>query len=102
MKRQLLYILTIGLLACGVSAQPPGAVPGVAPTNAVKTDFSKIFKSDEEKIGYAVGMYSGDRIKAQLKSQDVNYDVEALIKGFKDSAGAGPALITEDQKKEIL
>jgi FKBP-type peptidyl-prolyl cis-trans isomerase FklB len=97
MKRQLLAILTIGLLTSAVWAQ----LPTVAPTNEVKTDFSKIFKSDKEKISYAVGMYAAS-IKSRLKSQDIDFDVDTLIKGFSDSVGAGPTLITEDQKKEIL
>src|ERR1700723_151954 len=109
MKRQLSLILTIGILACAASAQNPNsAAPTAPPTGAPtappaapKTDFSKIFKSDKEKISYAVGMYAGS-IKARLKSQDIDFDVDALIKGFADSVGAGPTLITEDQKKEVL
>ena len=89
--------MSLGLLVFAAQAQ----VPNPAPTNQVKTDFSKIFKSDREKIGYAVGMYSAG-VKVKLKSDEIDYDPEALIKGFADSIGGGTTLITDEQQKEIL
>jgi FKBP-type peptidyl-prolyl cis-trans isomerase len=65
------------------------------------TDFSKIFKNDDEKFGYAIGMYSA-QIKERLKAQGIEYDTNMLIKGFADNVGAGPSLLTQEQKTEVL
>ena len=76
--------------------------PKPASPQAEKTDFSKIFKNDAEKISYAIGMNAGNSIKNSLKNVDVNVDVDALAKGIKEAAGGGQTLITEEQDKEIL
>jgi FKBP-type peptidyl-prolyl cis-trans isomerase FklB len=92
------------------SAQPgnqpanPSANPAPAPgTNqAPKTDFSKIFKSDKEKVSYAIGMSWGSGLKGRLKKEEVDIDMDTFAKGFMDNLGVGPSLITEAQEKEIL
>jgi FKBP-type peptidyl-prolyl cis-trans isomerase FklB len=101
MKRHLLSILTLALLTCtaGAQDQNPATPPGPKP--AEPTDFSKIFKNDKEKVGYAIGMYAAG-VKDRLKAMDVDYDVDMLVKGFSDSVGSGTNLITADQKMEIL
>ncbi len=95
--------MTLALLACTASAQNQVPAPN-SPPNAVTntpTDFSKIFKGDKEKVGYAIGMYAAS-VKDRLKAMDIDYDVDMLIKGFSDSVGSGTTLITADQKMEIL
>jgi FKBP-type peptidyl-prolyl cis-trans isomerase len=99
MKLQLSTILTLGLLVSVANAQSPATNLPPAPQ---KTDFSKIFKSDKEKISYAIGMSWGSGLKGKLKSQDIDYDIETFTKGFKDNLGDGPSLITDAQEKEIL
>ncbi|MDB6022721.1 MAG: FKBP-type peptidyl-prolyl cis-trans isomerase [Pedosphaera sp.] len=100
MRLQLLTILTVGLCVSVANAQPSNLT---IPTNPPpKTDFSKIFKSDKEKISYAIGMSWGSGLKNKLKGQDIDYDVDVFAKGFKDNLGDGPSLITEAQEKEIL
>jgi FKBP-type peptidyl-prolyl cis-trans isomerase FklB len=107
MKIQLLAVLGLGLMAgIGQAQDPkpaarPGATPSASP-QAEKTDFSKIFKNDSEKISYAIGMNAGNSIKTSLKNVDVSVDVEALARGIKESAGGGQTLITEEQDHEIL
>jgi FKBP-type peptidyl-prolyl cis-trans isomerase FklB len=107
MKRPLLSLLTIALVACTASAQDakpaaaPTPTPLPMPTQPPATDFSKIFKNDKEKIGYAIGMYAAS-IKDRLKSQDIEYDTDMLIKGFTDSVTTGTTTITQEQKMEVL
>src|SRR5258706_7951924 len=107
MKIQLLAVLGLGLMAGIGQAQDPKpaakteATPSASP-QAEKTDFSKIFKNDSEKISYAIGMNAGNSIKTSLKNVDVSVDVEALARGIKESAGGGQTLITEEQDHEIL
>jgi FKBP-type peptidyl-prolyl cis-trans isomerase len=109
MKRQLHTLLTLAMLAGTASAQdakpgapaaPPMQMPG-GPAMAAPTDFTKIFKNDKEKIGYAIGMYAA-AIKDRLKSQDIEYDTDMLIKGFTDSVTTGTTMITSEQKMEVL
>jgi FKBP-type peptidyl-prolyl cis-trans isomerase FklB len=98
MKIQLLAVLGLGLMAGSGQAQDPKPA---SPT-AEKTDYSKIFKNETEKISYAIGMNAGNSIRSSLKNVDINVDVDALTKGVKDSAGGGPTLINEEQAREIL
>ena len=101
----------MALVACTASAQDakPAAAPTPMPTptpmpmpaQPPATDFSKIFKDDKEKIGYAIGMYAAS-IKDRLKSQDIEYDTDMLIKGFTDSVTTGTTTITQEQKMEVL
>lgn len=108
MKRHLLTFLTLSLCVGVANAQPPAKPPGLVPppapdqTNAPKTDFSKIFKSDKEKIAYGIGMSQALGLKGRLKSLEIDYDADAMVKGFKDNLGEGASVITEAQMKEIL
>src|SRR5579859_1980247 len=107
MKIHLLAVLGLSLMAGASQAQDPKpaarteATPST-PAAAEKTDFSKIFKNDAEKISYAIGMNAGNSIKNSLKGVDVTVDADALAKGIKDAAGGGQTLVTEEQDKEIL
>src|SRR5580700_3264817 len=101
MKRQLLTILGAGLLACAVCAEdqksPPPSAPKPAPSPELKapekTDFSKIFKNDREKISYAIGMWAGGNLKGQLKHDDIDIDPDLLLKAFKDNLSGAPTLV---------
>jgi FKBP-type peptidyl-prolyl cis-trans isomerase FklB len=102
MKRQLLAVMSLGL-ACGllpVAAQTPTPA---GQTNQ-PTDFSKIFKTDKEKLSYAVGMNFGSNLKATLKRAEIEseMDMDVVTKAFRDSLSGTNTLITEDQEKEIL
>jgi FKBP-type peptidyl-prolyl cis-trans isomerase len=90
------------MLPALVNAQPTRMDPRLQPNPGPKTDFSKIFKNDKDKTGYAIGMSYGSGLKGKLKASDVDYDADAMIQGFKDGMGAGPTQITEAQMREIL
>jgi FKBP-type peptidyl-prolyl cis-trans isomerase FklB len=103
MKRNLTAIISLGLLACGLpaGAQPPGARPAITPPTSTN-DFSKIFKSDKERNGYAVGMNSGRSIPESLKHYEVEFDTNALISGFADGVFGRTNRLNETQVREIL
>ncbi len=109
MKRKLLSILGIGLLVCAVStvearqAQQPPSSPQAQPP-AEKTDFSKIFKDDQEKNSYAIGLSYGMGIKANLKrtAPDMEFSSDAILRGFKDGLSGDKTLITEAEGRQIL
>src|SRR5580698_8095377 len=101
MKRDFIVALTFGALVCAAQAQPAGP-PGSPPTNsAPKTDFSKIFKSDKEKLSYAIGMYWAAGVKTRLEGQNLDYDPDVMAKAFKDAL-VGNTIITDAQVREVL
>src|SRR5437588_7737426 len=86
MKKHLLAIVGLGLLAGAVQAQDKQA------------DDKKVFKTDKEKISYAIGMNTG----LGLKRSEIDADMDAISKGIKDSLSGGPTLLTEQETREVL
>lgn len=108
-------ILGLGLLVSSVHAdeqkptpptgsQKPMVVQPTAPGQKApeKTDFSKIFKTDKEKLGYAIGMFEAGNLKNQVKAADIDIDMDALLKAYKDTVTGAPTLINEAQEREII
>lgn len=114
MKRQLFAILGLGLVASAAWAQnqkpalkpgpnaAPQAVPQMEQKAEEKTDFSKIFKTDKEKLSYSIGMWAGGNLKRQLKQDEIEIDPDVMLKAFKDNFGGGTTQITEAQMREVL
>jgi FKBP-type peptidyl-prolyl cis-trans isomerase FklB len=98
MKSQIFLILGLGLMACTLHAADQQPEQKAAP----KADYSKIFKDDREKNSYAMGMNVGESVKTYLKRQEVDMDVDALVKAFKDAVSGGTTLITEEQDREVF
>jgi FKBP-type peptidyl-prolyl cis-trans isomerase FklB len=86
MKQHLLAILGLGLLVGAVQAQDKQA------------DDKKVFKTDKEKVSYAIGMSTG----GGWKRMEIDIDLDAINKGIKDSMSGGPTLLTEQESREIL
>ncbi|HEX3798881.1 MAG TPA: FKBP-type peptidyl-prolyl cis-trans isomerase [Verrucomicrobiae bacterium] len=106
MKRHIISFLTLALIAAPAVAQngkpaSPGPIPPTAMTMPPATDFSKIFKDDKEKVGYAVGMYAA-AIKDRLTAQGIEFDTNMMIKGFTDLVTTSNTMITQEQKMEVL
>src|ERR1700734_3902250 len=103
MKRYLPAFFGLGLLAwtLPVMAQPPGVKPGSLPP-ASTNDYSKIFKDDKERNGYAVGMNLGKTLPESLKRSDIDYDQDALIKGFTAGVMNDTNRLTEAQVRDII
>jgi FKBP-type peptidyl-prolyl cis-trans isomerase FklB len=91
MKKQSLVILGLALLTSVVQAEDKKADEKQTP-----------FKTEKEKISYAIGMNVGGGLKGQLKRQEVDVDTEVLTKGFKDTLSGDTTLLTEEQEREIL
>lgn len=60
-------------------------------------DPSSSFKSDKEKFSYALGMNYG----TMFSKQEVDVDLDAMLKGIKDAQGGKP-LLTEEQMRTTL
>jgi FKBP-type peptidyl-prolyl cis-trans isomerase FklB len=55
-------------------------------------------KSNQDSVGYAIGMDIGNN----LKRQSIALNVDALAKGLADAYGAKPTQITEEQLKALM
>ncbi len=80
MSRRWMVIIGVGLLAGSAAAQD-----------------STAFKTQKEKISYALGMDLG----SQLKKQSVELDPEVFGQGLKDSI-SGKTLMTEQEARTVI
>ncbi len=55
-------------------------------------------KTQKDKLSYAIGMDMG----GSLKRNSIDVDVDALVKGLKDSLAGGKMLMTEQEQRETL
>lgn len=58
---------------------------------------TNVFKSDKEKVGYAVGVNLG----TTWKKQDIELDFDKLLQGLKDATSEKP-LLNEQEVREVL
>jgi FKBP-type peptidyl-prolyl cis-trans isomerase FklB len=87
MKKQLLALMGIGLLACAVQAQDQKA-----------EEKKSAFKDDKEKVSYAIGLSTG----MNVKRNDIEVDVDTVIKGLKDGISGGQAQMTDVEMREVF
>jgi FKBP-type peptidyl-prolyl cis-trans isomerase FklB len=104
--------LALGLLACGVSAQQaPAKAPATPPAKAPATPPAKgpapasqaatpapVFKTQKEKISYAIGMEMGKG----LKGQGMDVDSSVLAQGLKDALSGAKPQMSEEELKQVI
>jgi FKBP-type peptidyl-prolyl cis-trans isomerase FklB len=64
----------------------------------LQAEDTNLFKSDKEKVGYAVGVNLG----MNWKRQEIDLDFEQLLRGLKDSTSGGKTLLSEQEVREVL
>jgi FKBP-type peptidyl-prolyl cis-trans isomerase FklB len=110
MKRMGMAVLALGLIACGVRAQeapakapaaPPAKAPAAAPGKAPATQTpapASAFKTQKEKLSYAIGMEMGKGVKAQ----GIDVDPTLLVQGLNDAISGGKPKMSEDELKQVI
>jgi FKBP-type peptidyl-prolyl cis-trans isomerase FklB len=106
MKGMGMAILALGLLACGVNAQQapakaPAAPPAKAPAPASGAQASApatAFKTQKEKISYAIGTEMGKGVKAQ----GIDVDPAILAQGLKDAMSGAKPQMSEEEIKQVI
>jgi FKBP-type peptidyl-prolyl cis-trans isomerase len=108
MKRMGMAILALGLLACGVMAQqapakapaaPPAKAPAAAPAPSGQAPtLAPGFKTQKEKVSYAIGMEMGKGVKAQ----GLDVDPSILIQGLKDALSGAKSQMSEDELRQVI
>jgi FKBP-type peptidyl-prolyl cis-trans isomerase FklB len=117
MKRMGLSILALVLLACGVRAQQapaktpaappakaPAAAPGQAPAGkapaapAPAPASTSAFKTQKEKLSYAIGMEMGKGVK----SQGLDVDPTIMVQGLNDGISGGKSQMSEEELRQVI
>jgi FKBP-type peptidyl-prolyl cis-trans isomerase len=105
MRRMGMSILALGLFACGVKAQqapakspttPPAKAPAAAPTQTPAP--APTFKTQKEKISYAIGMEMGKGVK----SQGIDVDPGILAQGLRDAMSGAKPQMSEEELKQVI
>lgn len=94
-------VLVAGILAFMACDNKKVAAQSDAKSAAAKTDVKvsdvKDFKSEKDKISYAIGMYFGNTIKRQA----VDVDVDTVSKAIKDVVSGTPKLTEQEAQQTI-
>lgn len=112
MKRMGMAVLALGVFACGVRAQDapaksPAAPPAKAPASgAAKTPSTAAqtpaqapgFKTQKEKVSYAIGMEMGKGVKAQ----GLDVDPAILAQGLRDAISGAKPQMSEEELKQVI
>lgn len=109
MKRMGMVVVAMGLMAFGVSAQQdPGKSPAAPPAKAPATAPSmkspaaaapaSAFKTQKEKLSYAIGMEMGKGVKAQ----GLDIDSSIMSQGLKDAITDAKPQMSEDELKQVI
>jgi len=110
MKRMGMAILALGLWACGVRAQqapakapaaPPAKAPAAAPAQSTEGQApaqASAFKTQKEKISYAIGMEMGKGVKVQ----GIDVDPAIMMQGLKDALSGGKSEMSEEELRQVM
>lgn len=105
MKRMGMLILALGLFACVVRAQqapakspttPSAKAPAAAPAQSPAP--APAFKTQKEKVSYAIGMEMGKGVK----SQGIDVDPSILAQGLRDAMSGAKPQMSEDELKQVI
>jgi FKBP-type peptidyl-prolyl cis-trans isomerase len=116
MKRMGMAVLALGLIACGVKAQqapanapaaPPAKSPAAGPAKssapakapaAQAPAAASAFKTQKEKLSYAIGMQMGKGVKIQ----GIDVDPALLTQGLNDALSGGKPRMSDEELKQVI
>ena len=110
MRRTGMAVLALGLWACGVRAQqapakapaaPPAKAPAAAPAQSTAGQApaqAPAFKTQKEKVSYAIGMEMGKGVKVQ----GIEVDATIMMQGLKDALSGGKPQMSEEELRQVM
>jgi|HubBroStandDraft_4_1064222.scaffolds.fasta_scaffold39046_3 FKBP-type peptidyl-prolyl cis-trans isomerase len=110
MRRTGMAVLALGLWACGVRAQqapakapaaPPAKAPAAAPAQSTAGQApaqAPAFKTQKEKVSYAIGMEMGKGVKVQ----GIEVDPVIMMQGLKDALSGGKPQMSEEELRQVM
>ena len=91
-----LVIAAMLLLGNALAQQTPAATTQQPPAAGSQT--ASAFKTQKDKVSYAIGMSIG----ANLHKQSVDVDPKVLAQGLQDAMSGGKTLLSEDEERATL
>jgi FKBP-type peptidyl-prolyl cis-trans isomerase FklB len=103
-------VLALGLWACGVRAQqapakapaaPSAKAPAAAPAQSTAGQApaqAPVFKTQKEKVSYAIGMEMGKGVKVQ----GIEVDPVIMMQGLKDALSGGKPQMSEEELRQVM
>lgn len=110
MRRTGMAVLALGLWACGVRAQqapakapaaPSAKAPAAAPAQSTAGQApaqAPVFKTQKEKVSYAIGMEMGKGVKVQ----GIEVDPAIMMQGLKDALSGGKPQMSEEELRQVM
>lgn len=107
----IIYTLAPMLLAGAAAAQTnpapkpqtsPAAKSPATPAPATQPAQSSPFKTEKDKVSYAIGMNVGGGLREQLSRQSIEIDANLLEQGLKDALTGNKTLMTDDEARAAL
>jgi FKBP-type peptidyl-prolyl cis-trans isomerase len=110
MRRMGMAVLAVGLWTCGVRAQqapakapaaPPAKAPAAAPAESTAGQApaqAPAFKTQKEKVSYAIGMEMGKGVKVQ----GIEVDPAIMMQGLKDALSGGKPQMSEEELRQVM
>ncbi|MCX8092027.1 MAG: FKBP-type peptidyl-prolyl cis-trans isomerase [Verrucomicrobiae bacterium] len=89
-----------GMIVCTAMAMLPATLLTAQSSESAPTSAANAspFRSDQEKISYAIGLDTGRR----MRQSDLEVDFEYFLRGLRDGATNGAALLSEAELRETF
>jgi FKBP-type peptidyl-prolyl cis-trans isomerase FklB len=94
LKKTALLLLS-GLMAVSALAQPQ-------PTSTNQAPAAEPVPPDKEKLSYAIGMTVGINIGGNIKRQEMDVNVDTILKAMKDALTGQPLKLTDKEMNDLL
>jgi FKBP-type peptidyl-prolyl cis-trans isomerase FklB len=107
-------VLALGLFACGARAQqapakapaaPPAKTPAAAPAQSTAgqtpgqaPSLAPGFKTQKEKVSYAIGVEMGKGVKVQ----GIDVDPTIVMRGLKDGLSGAKPQMSEEELRQVI
>lgn len=107
-------VLALGLFACGARAQqapakapaaPPAKTPAAAPAQSTAgqtpgqaPSLAPGFKTQKEKVSYAIGVEMGKGVKVQ----GIDVDPTIVMQGLKDGLSGAKPQMSEEELRQVI
>ncbi|MGE5315162.1 MAG: FKBP-type peptidyl-prolyl cis-trans isomerase [Acidobacteriota bacterium] len=93
MKRILMTILSVLLIAAAVPAQKKAAKSS-APSTGLKTQ--------KDKVSYVVGYDLGSKIGSDIKKQGLDFSIDAFVRGIKEAISGTKAALPDSEMTSAM